>query len=311
MLIFTVRRLIASIWVMLGISVLVFLILRLIPGDPAYILLQGANATPEQVEQFRASLGLDRPLIVQYFSFLGGLIQGDLGYSYITRTPVLDEILARLPYTLTLALGSALVAVVFGLLMGFIGGARPGSVADKIAVGFAVLGVAVPYFWLAQLLIIIFAVQLGWFPSLGFGGFHALILPWLSLGISYAAVFARMLRASLIEVQTHPYMLVARAKGLNKTQLLFGHATRNAMVSVVTIAGLQFAALVAGTVVTEIIFGRPGIGSFLVASISTGDITSVQGVVLVIAVFYVVINLIVDVLHGVIDPRVRQNWSAS
>lgn len=310
MLMFLGKRALASVPVLLGVVLLVFLILRLIPGDPAQILLFGTNATPQRVADLHQQLGLDRPVVVQFGVFLGDLLRGNLGFSYSSQTPVTNEIIARLPYTVNLAAGALLVALVVGVPTGIIGGLKPGSLSDKIATAFSVLGLAVPYFWLAQLLILLFAVHLEVLPALGTGGAKALILPSLSLGIGFAAIITRMLRAALIDVYQTPYILVARAKGLSPARLLFSHAIRNAASSVITILGLQIGNLLAGAVATEVIFGRPGLGNYLVSQIQLKDIPTIQGIVLFIAVAYIVINILVDAAHGLLDPRVRKAWAS-
>jgi ABC-type dipeptide/oligopeptide/nickel transport system permease component len=310
MLTFLGKRTLAAVPVLLGVVLLVFLILRLIPGDPAQILLFGQNATPERVAELHEQLGLDRSPVVQFLSFVGDLLHGDLGFSYASRGPVSDELAARLPYTVNLAVGALLVAMLVGVPTGILGGLKPGSVVDKAATAFSVLGLAVPYFWLAQLLILLFAVRLDVLPALGVGGTSALILPSLSLGLGFAAIITRLLRAALIDVYGSPYILVARAKGLSPSRVLVSHAMRNAASSVTTILGLQIGNLLAGAVATEVIFGRPGLGAYLVQQIGLKDVPTIQGIVLFIAVAYIVINILVDAAHGVLDPRVRRAWAA-
>src|SRR3954454_5592198 len=288
MLSFLARRVLAAVPVLLGVVLLVFLILRLIPGDPAQILLFGTNATPERVAELHRQLGLDRSVVVQFGTFLADLLRGDLGFSYSSHGPVATEIAARLPYTINLAVGALLVALLVGVPTGIIGGLKPGSLADRAATAFSVLGLAVPYFWLAQLLILVFAVHLGVLPALGVGGTPALILPSLSLGVGFAAIITRMLRAALIDVYSTPYILVARAKGLSPSRVLVSHALRNAGSSVTTILGLQIGNLLAGAVATEVIFGRPGLGNYLVQQIQLKDVPTIQGIVLFIAVAYIV-----------------------
>jgi peptide/nickel transport system permease protein len=304
------RRVLIAIPVLAGVALIVFLILRLIPGDPAQILLFGTNATPERVQALRASLGLEQPFPLQFAIYIGHLLQGDLGFSYASNTPVSAEIAARWPYTANLAVFAIVVALLVGIPTGILGGLKSGSIADKFARGFSVLGLAIPYFWLAQLLVLLFAVNLRVLPALGVGGFDALILPALSLGLGFAAIITRMLRSALIEVYQQPYILVARAKGLSPSRVLVSHALRNAMSSVTTIIGLQIGNLLAGAVATEVIFGRPGLGAYLVSEIQLKDIPTIQGIVLFIAVVYIVLNIVVDAVHGVLDPRVRKAWTA-
>jgi ABC-type dipeptide/oligopeptide/nickel transport system permease component len=305
------RRLAIALPVLFGVTVLVFLILHLIPGDPAQILLFGSSPTAHQIAQLRSELGLDQPLPVQYLSYLGRLAHGDLGQSFITNRPVAEEIAQRFPDTLALTLSAMLVAVLIGMPVGIIGGVRPGSWADRLSSGFAVLGVAVPYFWFALVLVLVFAVNLRWLPSLGEGSWNSIVLPAVSLGWGLSAIIARLLRNNLVEIYQQPYLQVARAKGLSERMILYRHALKNALIPVVTILGLQFGNVLSGAVVVEVIFGRPGIGSYLVQAIQAKDIPVVQSVVLFIAVVYILINLLVDLAYGFLDPRIRLSWVRS
>ena len=306
---FILRRLLMVVPVLFGITVLVFSILHLIPGNPAQILLFGSNATPQQVANLDKQLGLSGSIFSQYGNYLVQLLHGNLGYSYSSNQTVVAEISSQLPYTVNLALGGLVVALGVGIPLGIVAGVRPGGITDKVATGVAVLGVAIPYFWLAILLVLLFAVKLRVLPALGTGSVKALILPSIALGWGFAAIIARLLRNNLIEVYDRPFMIVARAKGLSEWRLLWQHAMRNAVGSTVTIVGLQFGYLLAGAVAIEVIFGRPGLGAFLVARIQEKDIPSIQGVVLLVAVVYLVVNLLVDVAHGLLDPRIRRSWS--
>jgi ABC-type dipeptide/oligopeptide/nickel transport system permease component len=306
---FILRRLLMAVPVLFGITVLVFSILHLIPGNPAQILLFGSNATPQQIANLDKQLGLSGSIFSQYWNYLVQLLHGNLGFSYSSHQTVAAEIGSQLPYTINLALGGLVVALGVGVPVGIVSGVRPGGVTDKVATGVAVLGVAIPYFWLAILLVLLFAVKLRLLPALGTGSVTALILPSIALGWGFAAIIARLLRNNLIEVYQRPYMLVARAKGLSEWRLLWQHAMRNAVGSTVTIVGLQFGYLLAGAVAIEVIFGRPGLGAFLVARIQEKDVPSIQGVVLFVAVVYLIANLLVDVAHGLLDPRIRRSWS--
>lgn len=311
MLNFIARRLLLAIPVLLGVSILVFLVLYLIPGDPAQILLFGSSPTPEQVEQLRQQLGLDQPLPVQFVGFLGRIIRGDLGESYMTGQKVASEIWSNAGPTFVLTFAAMGVGVVIGVPVGIASGVRPGSWLDRIGTAFVVLGTSVPFFWLALVMILIFAVDLGWLPSLGTGSPQALVLPAVALGWNLAAIIARLLRNSLIDIYLQPYIRVARAKGLSGRAILVHHALKNALIPVVTILGLQFGNLVAGAVVIEVIFGRNGIGSYLVQAITAKDIPAVQGVVLFVAVLYIVVNLIVELVYGLLDPRIRRGWESA
>jgi peptide/nickel transport system permease protein len=310
MLGYLARRLATTVPVLIGVTILVFLILHLIPGDPAQVLLFGTSATPARVAQLRHQLGLDQALPVQYWDYLKRLLQGDLGTSFISNSSVAHEIGSRIGSTLLLTVAAMAVGVIIGVPLGILAGVRPDTWVDRFCTGFAVLGVAIPNFWFALVLILIFAVQLGWLPSLGYGSATAIILPAVALGWGLAAIIARLLRNNLIQIYFQPYMQVARAKGLSPSAILTKHALKNALIPVVTVLGLQFGNLLVGAVVIEVIFGRTGIGSYLVSSITAKDIPAVQGIVLVTALAYVLINLLVDVLYGVLDPRIRATQGA-
>jgi ABC-type dipeptide/oligopeptide/nickel transport system permease component len=305
------RRVVSSVPVLIGATILVFLILYLVPGDPAEVLLFGSSPTPEQVEELREQLGLNRPLPVQYVDYLGNVVQGDLGRSFATNRAVSDEILERFPSTLLLTLAALGVGALIGVPLGIIAGLRPGSWINTLSLGFAVLGTAIPYFWFALLLVLVFAVELQWLPSLGSGSPEAIILPAVSLGWGLAAIIARLLSNNLNAIYHQPYMQVARSKGLSERAMLMKHALKNALIPVVTILGLQFGNLIAGAVVIEYIFGRRGIGSYLIAAIQAKNIPAVQGTILFIVVIYIVINLLVDIAYSVLDPRIRLAWSGA
>jgi peptide/nickel transport system permease protein len=308
---FIARRLLLAIPVLLGVSILVFLVLYLIPGDPAEILLFGSSPTPHQVEQLRQQLGLDQPLAVQFVQFLGRVLHGDLGQSYVTSQNVASEIWSNAGPTFVLTFAAMAVGILIGAPIGIVSGLRPGSWLDRIGTAFVVLGASVPFFWLAIVLILIFAVNLGWLPSLGSGSPQAIVLPAVALGWNLAAVIARLLRNSLVDIYLQPYILAARAKGLSSRAILTRHALKNALIPVVTILGLQFGNLIAGAVVIEVIFGRNGVGSYLVQAITAKDIPAVQGVVLFIAVVYIVVNLLVELIYGFLDPRIRRGWATA
>jgi ABC-type dipeptide/oligopeptide/nickel transport system permease component len=299
------QRLVGTIPVLLGITVLVFLILYLMPGSPAQTLLFGKQATPEQVAELNHQLGLDRPLAVQYFSYLGDVVQGNLGTSYATQRAVSSEITSQFPSTMLLALAGMAVALLIGIPAGVLAALKRGSWIDSFATGFSVLGVAIPNYWLAILLMLLFSVQLHWFPVLGQGSLRAIVLPAISLGWGFASIITRLVRANMIEVLQQPYVTTARAKGLRETSIVFRHALRNAFIPVLTIIGLQIANLLSGAVVIESIFARQGIGALAVRAIQSKDIPLVQGVVIVVALIYVVINLLVDLGYALLDPRVR------
>ncbi len=301
---FVVRRVALTVPVLLGVATLVFSLIHLVPGDPALSML-GEGATPEEVLALRERLGLERPLPVQYVAFLSGVVRGDLGESLRYGTPVASEIAARVPATLQLALAAMLVAVGLAVPLGILAAVYRGTAVDHGAMTFALVGICLPNFWLGPLLAIVFAVQLGWLPVSGTGGLSHLVLPSITLGTALAAILARMTRAGLLEELGEPYVLAARAKGVSRWRAILRHAFRNSLIPIVTIVGLQFGAVLTGTIITETIFAWPGLGRLLIQSISFRDYPLVQGCILLIAVTYVAVNLATDVIYGFLDPRVR------
>jgi len=298
------RRILIALPTLLGVVVLVFLMVRLAPGDPA-VLLAGEFATPETLEAIRARYGLDRSLPEQFFIYMGALLRGDLGESARSRRPVLEELKTYFPNTLELALAAILVAVLTGIPLGILAALRPGSGLDLSVMVLALLGVSMPVFWFGLLAILIFSVELGWFPVAGKGTLAHLVLPAITLGINATALLARMTRGTLLEVLSQDYIRTARAKGLAERVVIFKHALRNALIPVITVVGLEFGTLLSGAVITETIFAWPGLGQLLVGSILARDYPVVQGAVLLVATSFVLINLLVDLLYAAIDPRVR------
>ena len=305
---YLIRRLLLTIPVLLGVATLVFSLIHMIPGDPAQAML-GEGAAPEDVAQLRERLGLDRPLLVQYGSFLQGLARGDLGVSLRNDQPVLRQILERMPATAELALASMAVAILIALPLGIIAAVWRGTAIDYTAMTLSLVGISVPNFWLGPLLAIVFAVELGWLPVGGRGTLAHLVLPAATLGAALAAILARMTRASLLEELREPYVLAARAKGVSRARAVLHHALRNSLIPIVTILGLQFGVVLTGAVITETIFAWPGIGRLLIQSISFRDYPTVQGCVLLIAVTYVGVNLVTDLTYGFLDPRIRVDRS--
>jgi peptide/nickel transport system permease protein/oligopeptide transport system permease protein len=277
---------------------------RLAPGDPAQ-LLAGEFATPETLADIRQRFGLDQPWHVQLGLYAANVVRGDLGQSVRTRKPVTYELRQYFPNTLRLTLGAMLVALLIGIPAGIIAATRPGTIFDLLAMLGALIGVSMPVFWFGLMAILIFSVQLGWFPVAGTGTLWHLVLPAITLGTGTAAILARMTRSAMLEVLSQDYIRTARAKGLAGRVVVFKHALRNALIPVVTITGLQFGGLLEGAVITETVFAWPGIGQLLVGSILARDYPVVQGAVLLIAVVFILINLIVDLLYGAIDPRIR------
>ena len=304
MLQYTLRRILISIPTIIGVLIIVFSMVRLAPGDPA-VLLAGEFASPEVIERARERFGLDRSLPEQFGRFVGGLVQGDLGRSTRTNRLVTDDLANYFPNTLELAFAAIVVALVVGVPSGVLSALRPNGPLDFGVTFIALLGFSMPVFWFGLLAILFFSVQLGWFPVAGRGTFAHLVLPAITLGLSSTAIIARMTRASMLEVLNQDYVRTARAKGLREGRVVLKHALRNAFVPVITVIGLQFGALLAGAVITETVFTWPGIGRLLVDSIRARDYPVVQGAVLLIAVSFVLVNLLVDLVYGFIDPRIR------
>jgi peptide/nickel transport system permease protein len=304
MLRYLIRRLLLTIPVLLGVATLVFSLIHLVPGDPAQSML-GDGASVEEVTKLRHTLGLDRPLRVQYQAFLSGLVTGDLGLSFRYGTPVTREIRDRLYRTLQLAAAAMAVAILFALPLGIVAAVFRGTAIDHSAMTLALVGISMPNFWLGPLLAILFAVHLGWLPVAGTGTIWHLVLPAVTLGTALAAILARMTRASLLEELRELYVLAARARGLSRLRAIVRHAFRNSLIPVVTIIGLQFGAVLTGTIITETIFAWPGVGRLLIQAINFRDYPLVQGCILFISLTYVVMNLLTDLTYGFLDPRIR------
>lgn len=298
------RRLASTALVVFGVVVLVFLLIHLIPGDPVDVML-GESAQPADREALRQSLGLDLPIHVQLTNYFNGLMHLDLGRSLHTQRPILALLAERLPATIELAAAALLVTLVLALPLGLLAAARRDTAWDHGAMTFSLLGVSIPNFWMGPLLILVFALWLGWFPVSGREGAGAVILPALTLGTSLSAILARMIRSSVLEVLGEDYIRTAYAKGLTRRQVLIRHALPNALLPVITILGLQLGTLLAGAVITETVFSWPGIGLLTVEAIQTRDYPVVQACVLLIALTYVLINSLTDLVYSLIDPRIR------
>jgi peptide/nickel transport system permease protein len=301
---YLVRRLIALIPVALGVATLTFALIHLVPGDPVVAML-GDSAGPADIGGMRHELGLDRSITAQYMTFLWNLAHGDLGESISMKEPVARLIAGRFPATLELAGAGLLVAIMLAFPLGIIAGANPGGAADMGAMGFAILGISVPHLYLGPLMMIVFSLDLGWFPLTGRGGLTHLVLPAVTLGTALAAILARMLRQSLVQVREADYIRTARAKGLSAFAALTRHGLRNALTPVITLVGLETGALLTGAIVTEMIFSWPGMGRLLIAAISARDYPLVEGCVLTFALSYVVVNMATDLVYGMADPRIR------
>lgn len=301
---YIVRRLLLAIPVIWGVATLVFMIIHLTPGDPVEIML-GETASVADKESLRKELGLDRPILTQYASFLKGVVTFDLGASIHTGKSVADSIAERYPATVELALASMVLAIIIAIPLGALAAARKDTFIDRGSMALSLVGVSMPSFWIGPLLILFFAIELKWFPVSGRGGFESLVLPAITLGTSMAAILSRLTRSTLIEALDEEYINTARAKGASRFSVLYKHALANALLPVVTVAGLQFGALLAGAIITETIFSWPGIGRLTITAINARDYPLVQGCLLAISLSYVLINLAVDLLYSVIDPRVR------
>lgn len=304
MLRYLIRRVLLTIPVLLGVATLVFSLIHLVPGDPAQAMM-GDGASPQDVAELRKTLGLDQPLLTQYATFLRNALQGDLGKSFRTGQPVTTMVAERMPATAELAVAAMLVAIVIAIPLGVVAAVWRGTAADYGAMTFALAGVSIPNFWLGPLLAIVFAVELGWLPVSGRGTLAHLVLPAISLGLALAAILARMTRASLLEELNELYVRAARARGVSRPAAITTHALRNSLIPLLTIVALQFGAVLTGAVITETIFAWPGIGRLLIQSIGFRDYPMVQGCILLIAVTYVTVNLVTDLMYGVLDPRIR------
>jgi peptide/nickel transport system permease protein/oligopeptide transport system permease protein len=305
MLTWILRRILAVVPVLFGVTLAVFSMLFLVPGDPVKMMLAEFVTNPDQVAQMRAQLHLDEPLVKQYGRFVTGAVRGDLGTSIRSRRPVTTEIRENLASTAQLAVAAMVVAVALGVPLGLLAALSRNSWLDVASMGAALLGVSMPSFWLGLLLIFVFSLHLAWFPATGGGDLHHLVLPAITLGMIAAAIIARLTRSSMLEVLGQDYVRTARAKGLGGFAVVVRHALKNALIPIITIFGLQFGNLLAGAVIVETVFSRPGLGRLIVGGILNKDFPLVQGTVLFVATTYVLINLVVDVAYAYADPRIR------
>jgi len=301
---YLLRRLLLTIPVLLGVATLVFALIHLVPGDPAQAML-GEGASQEEVLKLRQSLGLDRPLLAQYKAFLSGVVRGDLGRSFRNNASVTAQIREKFPNTAKLALAAMLVAMLFAIPLGIVAAVYKGRFIDHAAMTLALAGISMPNFWLGPLLAILFSVHLGWLPVSGTGSLAHIVLPAVTLGAALSAILARMTRASVLEELRELYVLAARARGLSGSRAVLRHAFRNSLIPIVTIVGLQFGAVLTGTIITETIFAWPGVGRLLIQAINFRDYPLIQGCILFISVTYVVMNLLTDLTYGYLDPRIR------
>ncbi|AEH51381.1 nickel ABC transporter permease [Pseudothermotoga thermarum] len=304
MLSYIVRRLILAIPVLLGVSLITFILLNVVPGDPVLEMV-GKHADPATIERIRKQLGLDDPIIVQFGRFIFNAMRGDLGRSFKTNQPVMKMIMDTFPTTVKLALTSASVAIVIGIIVGIISAVKQDTIFDHTARIIALAGISAPVFWVAVVFQLIFGLKLKWFPISGYGTWKHMILPAFVLGIRFAASIARYTRSTLLDVIRQDYIRTARAKGLSERAVIFGHALKNALIPVVTIIGMQIGGLLTGSFLVETIFAIPGLGRLSILALSNRDYPLVQGTVLFTAVVYTLANLIVDISYAFLDPRVR------
>jgi ABC-type dipeptide/oligopeptide/nickel transport system permease component len=301
---YVILRLLWIVPVVLGVSLIVFSIMKLVPGDVAQVIA-GTDGTAEDVALIRQSLGLDRPVYEQYLTFLGHTLQGDFGRSAVTKRPVADEIASRIWPTAELAVAAFLVSIAIGLPAGVVSATSRYSIWDTLATLIALIGVSMPVFWLGLMLMLLFTVTLGWLPSSGAGTPAQLVMPALALGSASTAIIARQTRSGMLEVLSQDYVRTARAKGLTERVVLFRHAFKNALIPTITVAGLQVGYLVGGSVLAETVFARPGLGRLLVDSIARRDIPVVQTTIMLLSVTFVLVNLVVDLLYVKLDPRIQ------
>jgi peptide/nickel transport system permease protein len=309
MLKYIIKRIIQLVPVIIGASAIIFFIISMSDNDPVIMLLADSNPTPEQIELTRQELGLDKPLVVQFANYMKGFLTGDLGKSYSTGRPVFQEYMLRLPATIKLAFWALLVSVVIAIPIGIISAVKQYSFFDNLGMTISLLGVATPNFWLGLMLILLFAVNLGWLPSGGPGGLKYIILPAITLGTGQAGLAARMTRSSMLEIIRQDYIRTARAKGLAEKTVILRHALKNALIPIITVLGSQFGHALGGAMITETVFSWPGVGRLMIEAINKYDRPTVIGCVIMLCIMISVINLIVDILYAFIDPRVRTEYS--
>ena len=304
MLRYTIKCVLGMIPTLIIVVTFVFFFVRLIPGDPAR-LVAGEQATLQDVEAVRERLGLNQPIYIQYIKYILGLLQGDLGTSLRTSRPVLTEVASRYWNTMALTIASLIWSTIVGVILGVWSGKNRGKWQDFTGMTLAVSGISLPNFWIGFLLIMLFSVKLRWFPTTGAGSWRNLVLPAITLGTSIAAIIARFTRSSIVEVMKEDYIRTARAKGLKEKTVIWAHAFRNSMISVVTVVGLQFGFLLGGSVVTEAVFAYPGLGQLLIESVNYRDYPAIQSLILIFSLQFIVINLIVDILYAALNPEIK------
>ena len=301
------KRILMMIPVIIGVSLLVFLVLKMTPGDPARVVA-GSEADEATVEQIREELGLNKPVLQQYVDDMLNLLHGDMGTSYTTNKPVAEEILARMPTTFILAFAGVFVAVLIGIPLGIISATKQYSILDYISTLLALGGVAMPNFWLGLMLILLFSLKLGWLPSGGGDSWTAYVLPAITLGVGATANFMRTTRSSMLEVIRQDYIRTARAKGAGEGRVVMHHALRNAMIPVITVIGLQIGTLLGGAVVNETVFSLPGLGTLMINAINQKNEPVVLGCLITFAIIFSLVNLLIDILYAFIDPRIKSQY---
>jgi peptide/nickel transport system permease protein len=308
MLRYIVKRILITIPVLLGVTFIIFTMMFFTPGDPAQLIL-GDFATQEEVNALRAEMGLDDPFFIQYFRYLSGIFRGDLGNSFTTSLPVLTEIQSRLPVTIKISIFCMIFAMAIGIPFGIFSAIRQYSFFDNIAMVLALLGISMPNFWLALILILFFSVSLGLLPASGLYGALYYIMPVISISAASVATITRMTRSSMLEVVRQDYIRTARAKGKSETSIIFKHALKNALIPIITVIGIQFASALSGAVVNEQIFAIPGLGKLMVDAIKARNYPIIRGGVLIIAFMFSFLNLFIDLLYAFVDPRIRSQYS--
>lgn len=303
---FILKRIVYLIPVLIGVTFIVYAIMSLAPGDPAKVIL-GETATPEQITQLREEMGLNDPMLLQYGRYIVNLVQGDMGDSYKTKNPVAKEVWARFPNTIKLASISMLLAIGLSIPLGVVAAVKQNTIIDGASMIIALIGVSMPIFWLGLLLILFFSLKLGWFPVSGSSGWKSLVLPGFALGFNHMASIARTTRSSMLEVIRQDYIRTVRAKGVAENKVITRHALKNALIPTITVIGLQVGFMLGGSVLTETVFAWPGIGRLMIEGIQGRDIPMVMGCIVLFSVTFSIINLIVDLLYGFVDPRIKNS----
>ena len=308
MLKYIIRRIIAMIPVVIGITFLVFMIMQLAPGDPVQMIL-GDNASPEAVEAMRDEMGLNDNVLIQYGRYLVNLVQGDMGTSYVNKRPVADEVFSRVPATFKLAAVAAVVSIVIAIPLGILAAIKQNTLFDHSSMVVSLIGISMPAFWLALMLMLLFSLKLGWLPAQGAkDGWKSYVLPSIAIGFMQMAAIARTTRSSMLETIRQDYIRTARSKGITEREVIFHHSFRNALIPTVTIVGVQLGGLLGGAVLTETVFAWPGLGRLVVQAVNGRDVPVVLGCIVVLSVGFSIVNLVVDLLYGFIDPRVRSMY---